>query len=143
VVGVVELHPERSKAEARPCPHIHVAFVGRSHGRARWALSTADLDLIICKALVAAQCFDLDVRAAGNVQPVKRSVGAYLSHYLKKGSGPVGVCLGPFRTVPRQWFMQSRELLRLVRWLTVNLPLAFVAFLHERWQVIADAGWSQ
>jgi hypothetical protein len=139
----VELHPERSKAEGRPCPHIHVAFVGRSHSRARWALSTADLDLIIVKALVAAQCFDLEVKAAGNVQPVKKSVGAYLSHYLKKGAGSVGVCLGPFRTVPRQWFFQSRQLLQLVRRLTIRLPLPFVSFLHERWQVISDAGWGQ
>ena len=143
VVGVVELHPERSAAECRPCPHIHVAFVGRAHRRARWALSTADLDLIICKALIAAQCFDLDVRAAGNVQPVRRSVGAYLSHYLKKSSSSSLVCLGPAYLCPRQWFFQSRPLLQLVRHLTVRLPLPFVAFLHERWSVISEQGWGE
>jgi hypothetical protein len=143
VVGVVELHPERSAAEGRPCPHIHVAFVGRAHRRARWSLSTADLDLIICKALIAAQCFDLDVRAAGNVQPVRQSVGAYLSHYMKKGSASAVLCLGPFRTVPRQWFFQSRALLSLVRHLTVRLPLQFVAFLHERWSALCERGWGE
>lgn len=143
VVGVVELHPERSVAEGRPCPHIHVAFVGRAHRRARWALTTADLDLIICKALMAAQCFDLDVRAAGNVQPVRRSVGAYLSHYLKKGHSSSMVCLGLPLLVPRQWFFQSRPLLQLVRHLTIRLPLAFVAFLHERWHVLSERGWGE
>lgn len=143
VVGVVELHPGRSAAEGRPCPHIHVAFVGRAHRWARWTLSTADLDLIICKALIAAQCFDLDVRAAGNVQPVRRSVGAYLSHYMKKSVGSSLVCLGPAYLCPRQWFFQSRQLLQLVRHLTVRLPLLFVAFLHERWPVLREMGWGE
>jgi hypothetical protein len=143
VVGVVELHPERSVVEGRPCPHLHVAFVGRTHRRARWALTTADLDLIICKALIAAQCFDLEVRAAGNVQPVRQSVGAYLSHYMKKAQGSSLVCVGPAWLCPRQWFFQSRPLLQLVRSLTVRLPLPFVAFIHERWQVLSEAGWGE
>jgi hypothetical protein len=143
VVGVVELHPKRSAAEGRPCPHIHVAFVGRTHRRARWALTTADLDLIICKALIAAQCFDLDVRAAGNVQPVRQSVGAYLSHYLKKSHSSSMVCLGPPSLVPRQWFFQSRPLLQMVRHLTIRLPLPFVAFIHERWSVLSERGWGE
>jgi hypothetical protein len=141
VVGVVELHPERSSREGRPCPHIHVAFVGRQHRRARWALSTADLDLIICKALVAAQCFDLDVKAAGNVQPVKKSVGAYLSHYLKKGSGPPPGTGRGFQLIPRQWFFQSRPMLGMVRALTVRLPLPFVAFMHGRRSVLREQSW--
>jgi hypothetical protein len=106
-------------------------------------LGTADLDLIICKALIAAQCFDLDVRAAGNVQPVRRSVGAYLSHYMKKGHSSSMVCLGLPLLVPRQWFFQSRPLLHLVRHLTVRLPLPFVAFLHERWSVLSERGWGE
>ena len=141
VVGVVELHPERSAKEGRPCPHIHVAFVGRQHRWGRWLLSTADLDLVICKALIAAQCFDLDVRAAGNVQPVKKSVGAYLSHYMKKGSAPPAVCGRGFELCPRQWFFQSRPMLGMVRSLTVRLPLPFVAFCHQRWPVLAEEGW--
>ena len=141
VVGVVELHPERSAKEGRPCPHLHVVFVGRQHGWGRWVLSTTDLDLIICKALVAAQCFDLGVEAAGNVQPVKRSVGAYLSHYMKKGSGPPPVCGRGFQLCPRQWFFQSRPMLGMVRALTVRLPLPFVAFCHDRWPVLVERGW--
>jgi hypothetical protein len=142
VVGVVELHPERSAKEGRLCPHIHVAFVGRAHRWARWCLSTVDLDLIIVKALVAAQCFDLDVRAAGNVQPVRKSVGAYLSHYMKKGLSGFSVCGRSFQLCPRQWFFQSRSLLGLVRSLTVRLPLAFVAFCHERWGNLVEEGWA-
>lgn len=143
VVGVIELHPERSTKEGRPCPHIHVAFVGRQHRKARWALSTADLDLIICKALIAAQCFDLDVRAAGNVQPVRQSVGAYLSHYLKKGSGPPAGAGRGYQLIPRQWFFQSRALLAMVRTLTVLLPLPFVAFIHGRWSALREQGWGE
>jgi hypothetical protein len=143
VAGVVELHPERSAKEGRPCPHIHVAFVGRQHRWARWALTTAVLDFIICRALMAAQCFDLDVRAAGNVQPVKKSVGAYLSHYLKKGSEPPAVCGRGFQLCPRQWFFQSRPLLAMVRSLTVRLPLPFVAWCHQRWSMLAEQGWGQ
>jgi hypothetical protein len=140
VVGVVEIHPERSMREGRICPHIHVAFVGRQHGWGRWALSTADLDLIICKALMAAQCFDLEVRACGNVQPVRRSVGSYLGSYMKKGSGPVPVCLENFELCPRQWFFRSRELLRLVRMMTVPLPIPFVTWVHDRRDWLAAQG---
>ena len=143
VVGVVELHPGRTREEGRPCPHLHLVFVGRAHRWARWALSTADLDLVIVKALMAAQCFDLEVKACGNVQPVKKSVGAYLSHYLKKADASLDLCLGPAELCPRQWFFQSRLMLQLVRSLTVRLPLPFVAFLHERWSVLAEEGWGQ
>jgi hypothetical protein len=92
---------------------------------------------------MAAQCFDLDVRAAGNVQPVRRSVGAYLSHYMKKAYASSMVCSVLPRLVPRQWFFQSRPLLHLVRHLTIRLPLPFVAFLHERWSVISEQGWGE
>lgn len=148
VIGVVELHPERTRKEGRPCPHLHLCFVNRQHAWGRWILSTADLDLIICKALVAAGCFDLDVRAAGNVQPVKKSVAGYLSHYMKKGSGPWPTEShhsgeGAWRLLPRQWFMQSRPMAELVRMMTVRLPLAFVAFCHERRSHLLEQGWAE
>ena len=143
VIGVVELHPARTREEGRPCPHLHVVFVGRAHKWACWALTIADLDLVIVKALVAAQCFDLEVKACGNVQPVKKSVGAYLSHYLKKADASLGVCLGPAELCPRQWFFQSRPLLQLVRSLTVRLPLPFLVFIHDRWPELVDRGWGQ
>jgi hypothetical protein len=148
VVGVVEIHPKRSAEEGRLCPHLHLCFVNRQHQWGRWILSTADLDLIICKALVAAGCFDLDVRAAGNVQPVKRSVAGYLSHYMKKGSGPVSTeshpsGAGAWKLLPRQWFMQSRPMLAMVRSMTVRLPLAFVAWCHDRRSYVVEQGWAE
>lgn len=148
VVGVVELHPKRTAAERRPCPHIHVCFVNRQHAWGRWVLSTADLDLIICKALIAAGCFDLEVKAAGNVQPVKKSVAGYLSHYMKKGSGPwptetETAGAGAWTLLPRQWFLQSRAMRAMVAAMTCWLPLPFVAALHNERSLFGERGWGE
>jgi hypothetical protein len=131
VVGVVELHPQRSRDEGRPCPHLHVCFEGRQHRRGRWALSLEHLDTIIQQALAAAGVTDLDVKACGNTQGVKKSVARYLSKYLSKGCGRPAVCGRGFELCPRQWWFQTRELAALVRYCWVRLPLRFVAWVHR------------
>jgi hypothetical protein len=131
VIGVWELHPKRSRDEGRPVPHLHVCFEARQHRKARWALSRERLDWIIVQALVAARVSDRALVANGQVQPVKKSVGRYLSHYMKKGGAPLAVCGRGFQLCPRQWWFRTAALKRLVGGLAVALPLRFIAWVHQ------------
>lgn len=133
VVGVAELQPARSHASGIPCPHWHVVFQGRKDRRSRWALSKADLDGVIAAALASAGVPVPDLRSAGNVQQVKKSVRAYLSKYMTKGSGDCARFVGRSHEnlIPRQWWFWTKALRRWV--LQHILPVRFelLCWMHE------------
>lgn len=139
VVGVAELQPARSRAEGRPCPHWHIVFQGRRDRRSPWALSRDQLDGVILAALTSAGVRGPDLRAAGNVQQVKRSVRAYLAKYMTKGSGDasqwVGTCHEPL--IPRQWWFWTRPLRAWVIEHILPLAFDFLAWVHEHREPIA------
>jgi len=142
VVGVAELQPKRSRAEGRPCPHWHVVFQGRRNRGAGWALNREQLDGVIGAALASAGAPVPDLSTAGNVQQVKKSVRAYLSKYMTKGSGDCAQWVGTDQEalIPHQWWFWTR---RLRAWVLEHiLPLAFpfLAWVHANREAIADQG---
>ena len=142
VVGVAELQPKRSLAEGRPCPHWHIVFQGRKNRGSSWALSPSQLDGVIAAALASAGVPGLGLQSAGNVQQVKRSVRAYLSKYMTKGSGDCARWVGSSHEdlIPRQWWFWTR---RLRAWVINHiLPLAFpfLAWVHAHREEIAEMG---
>lgn len=142
VVGVAELQPGRSRAEGRPCPHWHIVFQGRKYRGADWALNPEQLDGVIAAALATAGVHGLDLTKAGNVQAVRKSVRAYLSKYMTKGSGDCAQWVGTEHEalIPRQWWFWTR---RLRAWVLEHiLPLAFpfLAWVHENREAIAAQG---
>lgn len=138
VIGVVEMHPQRTRSVQKPQPHIHVCFEGRSHRRGRWWLSLETLDAIIVKALKAAGVTDLDVKACGNAQGVKRSVGRYLSHYMKKGTVPPANHGEGWELCPRQWWFQSRGLRAVVLRTVARLPVRLVLWIHRNHDALEE-----
>lgn len=133
VVGVAELQPARSHASGFPCPHWHVVFQGRKDRRSRWALSRAELDGVIAAALATAGVRAPDLRSAGNVQQVKRSVRAYLSKYMTKGSGDCARWKGGAHEnlIPRQWWFWTRPLRAWVLEHVLPIAFPFLAWVHE------------
>ena len=133
VVGVAELQPARSRAAGMPCPHWHVVFQGRRDRRSPWALSKAQLDGVIAAALASAGVRGPDLRAAGNVQQVRRSVRAYLAKYMTKGSGDCAQWRGgPHEAlIPRQWWFWTRSLRAWVLEHVLPLAFDFLAWVHE------------
>lgn len=143
VVGVVELQPKRSHALGLPCPHLHVVFQGRKNTGSGWALSPSDLDGVILAALATAGVPVPDgiegeafLKSAGNVQQVKRSVRAYLSKYMTKGSGDTARWVGGAgeALIPRQWWFWTRPLRQWVLEHVLPLHFGFVAWVHEHRQ---------
>ena len=134
VVGVVELQPQRSRREGRPVPHWHVVFQGRRDRSSPWALSRATLDGVIASALGSAGVFGADLTAAGNVQGVRRSVRAYLSKYMTKGSGDVAPWLGSAwePLLPRQWWFWTAPLRLWVLQHVLPLAFPFLLWVHAR-----------
>ena len=142
VVGVAELQPKRSRAEGRPCPHWHIVFQGRKNRGSGWVLHQEQLDAVIAAALATAGVRGPDLRSAGNVQQVRRSVRAYLSKYMTKGSGDCAAWIGTKheRLIPHQWWFWTR---RLRAWVLEHvLPIAFpfLAWVHEHRQPIEAQG---
>ena len=142
VVGVVELQPQRSKREGRPVPHWHLVFQGRRDRWSPWALSREVLDGVILSALQSAGIFGADLTAAGNVQGVRRSVRAYLSKYMTKGSGDVAPWLGGAweALLPRQWWFWSAPLRVWVLQHVLPLAFPFLLWVHARREALQRLG---
>ena len=149
LVGVAELQPKRSHATGIPCPHLHVVFQGRRSPTDRWALSPGDLDEVIRAALATAGAPAPDgidgvafLKSAGNVQQVKRSVRAYLSKYMTKGSGDTERWRGTEaeNLLPRQWWFWSRPLRDFVMAHVFPIAFSFLAWVHRHRREIEEAG---
>jgi hypothetical protein len=149
VVGVAELQPKRSRAEGRPCPHLHVVFQGRKARKQPWALNPADLDGVIRAALTTAGVTvppgiegQAWLQSAGNVQRVKKSVRAYLSKYMTKGSGDVKPWVGgPWESLlPRQWWFWSAPLRAFVLEHVLPMAFRFIAWVHANRKEIEAQG---
>jgi len=149
LVGVVELQPKRSRAAGFPCPHLHVVFQGRKSPGHGWALSPAELDGVIRAALTTAEVpvpagidGEAFLRSAGNVQQVKKSVRAYLSKYMTKGSGDVAPWVGTEAEtlLPRQWWFWSKPLRAFVMEHVFPIVFDFLLWAHNHRKEIEEAG---
>lgn len=145
VVGICEIHPKRSQAAGAPIPHWHVVFHGRKTRNHPWALTKATLDGVIGRALATAGVHGADLKAAGNVQPVRRSVRAYLATYLTKKAvdprpwvGTAGEAL-----IPRQWWFWSRETCALVVRHILPIAFDFLRWCHDHRDAIQARGLAQ
>lgn len=142
VVGVAELQPKRSRAEGRPCPHYHLVFQGRRTRGSGWALTREQLDGVIAAALTTAGVHASDLRSAGNVQQVKKSVRAYLAKYMTKGSGDCARWIGGVHEelIPRQWWFWTRSLRSWVLEHVFPLAYGFLAWVHEHRRGLEELG---
>jgi hypothetical protein len=73
------------------------------------------------------------LKSAGNVQQVKRSVRAYLSKYMTKGSGDTTRWVGTAAEtlLPRQWWFWSRPLRAFVLQHVFPIVFGFLLWVHE------------
>lgn len=136
-LAVAEIHPQRSGRMVQAMPHLHVLFRGRQSSRHGWAFSPMDLDRMIVAALKACGIIVEELKSAGNVQSIRRSVRRYLSKYVSKASHVFETAepvegLGSPNGCPRQWWFMTRELLALVLEATGQLPAIFLAWLCDR-----------
>ena len=130
-IGVVELQPQRTAREGRPCPHLHVVFLGKRPGRKVWALHKTVLDRIIVQALATAGVHGIDVSAAGNVQPVRRTVAGYLAKYLTKAGALEEAIDRQLELIPRQWWFVTREAVAFADRFRFTVPARFALWLVE------------
>lgn len=137
IVGVAEVQEKRYRRTRVFAPHLHVAFVGKRRGWNRWAFTHEELDGIIVAAAQTAGAGTFDPKAAGNVEPVRASVTAYMAKYMTKGVSP-DVCLGLSSLVPRQWWFRSAELLAWVQQHTFPICIEFMEWTHRQ-RVLLDS----
>jgi hypothetical protein len=135
VVAVVEIGDVRCRRTGRPLPHIH--FVCSGHGKrkpnGRWLFDRADHDRIIDLAAQYAGLPRTYRGAAGNIQPIRKSVVNYLSKYLTKQVPVKEVDLndGYEDLIPHQWWNRSSGACALLEGHLFKLPPAFQAFLVQ------------
>ena len=138
LIGVIELQPDRTVREGRPCPHLHIVFLGKRPGRRVWALHRTVLDHIIVRALAAAGVVGVDVSSAGNVQPVRRTVAGYLSKYLTK-AGALEEGIGrQLELVPRQWWFCTKAAKEFAQRFAFTVPVRFVLWLIDRVSTVGE-----
>ena len=82
------------------------------------------------------------LRSAGNVQQVKKSVRAYLSKYMTKGSGDVEPWVGTEgeTLLPRQWWFWSKPLRAFVLAHVFPIVFDFLVWVHNNRKEIEEAG---
>jgi hypothetical protein len=82
------------------------------------------------------------LRSAGNVQQVKKSVRAYLSKYMTKGSGDTARWVGTEAEtlLPRQWWFWSRPLRQVVLAHVFPIAFGFLLWVHGARKEIEEAG---
>lgn len=136
VVAVVEIGDLRARRTGRPLPHIHFVCSGRGKRKpnGRWLFDRQDHDQIIAKAAQYSGIGLLDCRAAGNIQPVRKSVKNYVSKYLTKQAPVKDVDLsdGYEDLIPHQWWNRSEAACALLDGHLFKLPQAFAAFVVQR-----------
>ena len=136
VVAVVEIGDVRARRTGRPMPHIH--FVCTSRGKrkpnGRWLFDRHDHDQIIAKAAQYSGLPPLDRPAAGNLQPVRKSVKNYVSKYLTKQCPVKDVDTGDGYEdlIPHQWWGRSEAACALLDGHLFRLPAGFAMFLVAR-----------
>ena len=136
VVAVVEIGDLRAKRTGRPLPHIH--FVCSGYGKrkpnGRWLFDRKDHDRIINKAAQYAGLSGTYRGAAGNLQPIRKSVANYVSKYLTKQAPVKSVDLGDGYEdlIPHQWWNRSEAACALLEGHLFKLPQAFAAFIVQR-----------
>lgn len=131
VVAVVELHPKRSMRCRKPIPHIHVAFINKKRDHGPYVLSTDQLDRLVVDACRYAGGPSFDPKASGNVQPIRKNVGAYMGKYMVKNRN-LSNGWSPGDLPPRVWWFWSGALRQLVLELITDLPWGFIQWLHRR-----------
>jgi len=136
VVAVVEIGDIRARRTGRPLPHIH--FVCSGYGKrkrnGRWLFDRSDHDRIIAKAAQYAGLPACARPAAGNIQPIRKSVKNYVSKYLTKQAPVKDVDLsdGYEELIPRQWWNRSEAACALLDGHLFKLPQGFAAFVVQR-----------
>ena len=142
VVAVVEIGDIRARRTGRPLPHIHFVCSGRGKRKpnGRWLLDRSDHDFIISKAAQYAGLPTADRRAAGNIQPVRKSVKNYVSKYLTKQAPVKEVSLedGYDDLIPHQWWNRSDNAHALLEGHLFKLPQGFAMFLVRRQKMLED-----
>jgi hypothetical protein len=124
---------------------MHFVFRCKARRGRRWLLGKGRLDKLIRSALKAVTGRVHSSHAAGNVQALRSTPGAYLSKYLRKGSGRNGaeaILAGGWseNLVPHQWWGWSRTALQMVRDHTSELPSQLVGWLSLLWPELQALG---
>lgn len=126
-------------------PHLHFVFRCKARRGTGWLLGKGRLDRLIRNAFRAVTGDAYPVVAAGNVQAIRRSAGAYLSKYLRKGGQANGADAvlrngWTLNLVPHQWWGCSRCALAFLRAHLWTLPAIAVNWLSREWPALAAAG---
>jgi len=140
LVGVVEIHPRRSRDAGRPLPHLHVVFQGKRNRWHHWALDRWQLDGVIASALRTCGFHGIDLRAAGRLETVRKDAAAYMAKYISKGGETPLVGAGEGYSPVSQWWFRTRPLKAMVDLTTFQLPARFLGWLGRECERLEGSG---
>lgn len=126
-------------------PHWHFVFRCKARRGRSWLLGKGRLDRLIRNAFRTVTGSSWSVKAAGNVQALRKNPGRYLSKYLRKGEGQNGGAAvlangWSLNLVPLRWWGCSRSASRELACYVFPLPSVAVGWLSLQWRKLAAIG---
>lgn len=126
-------------------PHWHFVFRCKARRGTGWLLGKGQLDRLIRNSFRTVTGTGYPVKAAGNVQALRRDPGSYLSKYLRKTKGQnaaEAVLRGGWslNLVPHQWWGASRSAGAFVAAHIWELPTVAVNWLSRQWPALVAVG---
>lgn len=126
-------------------PHWHFVFRSKARRGRRWLLGKGRLDRLICNAFRTVTGTAYPVKAAGNVQALRKNPGAYLGKYLSKTAeeNTANWILQHGWTenlIPHRWWGCSRSAHAFQQEHTFPLPALACHWLSRQWKGLAGIG---
>lgn len=126
-------------------PHWHFVFRCKARRGRGWLLGKGRLDRLIRNAFRTVCGIAYPVKAAGNVQALRKDPGSYLGKYLRK-AGQVNAADVVLRggwslnLVPHRWTGCSRSAHDMLQRYVFELPSVAVGWLSRQWQKLDAIG---
>ena len=110
VVAVTEMQEARWEKQKVPAWHIHLVFVGcRLNGG--WVLTPSLADKLWSEAVSVHTANPYRFQSSSRLERVRKSVSAYMSKYLSKGSSVIAACAEAWPgCIPSSWYVCTKLL---------------------------------
>jgi hypothetical protein len=142
IVAVTELQEKRFKKYGLVAPHLHIVFPGRNSRYESWAVGIKEITALWQRILKNELGYELDCKAATNIQKVKVSVKRYLSKYMSKGGEILDEikAAGLGHLIPTSWLYSSQPLKNAAKAAIKKLSQTTAEFIYDNREYLKSIG---
>lgn len=148
IVGVTEIHPERSERLGYAVPHAHLLYIawdGESYdkeGKIKWYVSANRFRIIwyriLVNAVVSMGIYDKSIKmplARFNVKQIRKSAEGYLGKYMSKGKKHLQEMVEKGvdkNSLPRHWWHCTGVMRKVIKGQIAELPIDILTAILQK-----------